>query len=58
MLAKEMIKEKEKEIHLHFYHYMIDLSGDHAYKRITGCGSGTEYLAVTPNGDFYPCHQL
>ncbi len=42
-----------------FYHYMIDLTGGPCvYKRISGCGSGTEYLAVTPWGDFYPCHQF
>ena len=42
-----------------FYHYMIDLkSGPCIYKRIAGCGSGTEYLAVTPWGDLYPCHQF
>lgn len=42
-----------------FYHYMIDLSGGPCiYKRISGCGSGTEYMAVTPWGDFYPCHQF
>ena len=42
-----------------FYHYMIDLTGGPCiYKRISGCGSGTEYLAVTPTGDLYPCHQF
>ena len=42
-----------------FYHYMIDLSGGPCiYKRISGCGSGTEYMAVTPWGDLYPCHQF
>lgn len=42
-----------------FYHYMIDLKGGPCiYKRISGCGSGTEYLAVTPWGDLYPCHQF
>ncbi|MBQ6234059.1 MAG: thioether cross-link-forming SCIFF peptide maturase [Clostridia bacterium] len=42
-----------------FYHYMIDLSGGPCiYKRVSGCGSGTEYLAVTPTGDLYPCHQF
>lgn len=58
-LAKEMIKRKKAGNPFTFYHYMIDLSaGPCIYKRITGCGSGTEYLAVTPNGDFYPCHQF
>ena len=42
-----------------FYHYMLDLTcGPCIYKRIAGCGSGTEYLAVTPWGDLYPCHQF
>ena len=42
-----------------FYHYMIDLQGGPCiYKRISGCGSGTEYMAVTPWGDLYPCHQF
>ena len=42
-----------------FYHYMVDLSGGPCiYKRISGCGSGTEYMAVTPWGDLYPCHQF
>ena len=42
-----------------FYHYMIDLAGGPCiYKRISGCGSGTEYMAVTPWGDLYPCHQF
>lgn len=55
ILAKEMIKRKKEGRPFTFYHYMIDLSGGPCiYKRITGCGSGTEYLAVTPNGDFYP----
>ena len=59
ILAKEMIKRKKEGRPFTFYHYMIDLSaGPCIYKRITGCGSGTEYLAVTPNGDFYPCHQF
>ena len=59
ILAKEMIKRKKEGNPFTFYHYMIDLSGGPCiYKRITGCGSGTEYLAVTPNGDLYPCHQF
>ena len=42
-----------------FYHYMLDLAGGPCiYKRISGCGSGTEYMAVTPWGDLYPCHQF
>ena len=42
-----------------FYHYMIDLKhGPCIYKRVSGCGSGTEYMAVTPWGELFPCHQF
>ena len=42
-----------------FYHYMIDLeNGPCAHKRLSGCGSGTEYMAVTPTRELYPCHQF
>ena len=59
LLAKEMIKRKKEGRGFTFYHYMIDLShGPCIYKRISGCGSGTEYMAVTPWGDLYPCHQF
>lgn len=59
ILAKEMLKREEEGRPLTFYHYMIDLTGGPCiYKRISGCGSGTEYLAVTPWGDLYPCHQF
>ena len=59
LLAKEMLKRKKEGRGFTFYHYMIDLShGPCIYKRISGCGSGTEYLAVTPWGDLYPCHQF
>ena len=56
----ELMKEKRKEGDpFTFYHYMIDLTGGPCiYKRISGCGSGTEYMAVTPWGDLYPCHQF
>jgi len=58
-LACEMIKRNEEGKPLTFYHYMIDLNhGPCIYKRIAGCGSGTEYFAVTPWGDLYPCHQF
>jgi len=58
-LAKEMIKRKKAGNGFTFYHYMIDLKeGPCIYKRISGCGSGTEYMAVTPWGDLYPCHQF
>jgi len=59
ILAKEMIKRKNEGRGFTFYHYMIDLTaGPCIYKRISGCGSGTEYMAVTPWGDLYPCHQF
>ena len=59
ILAKEMIKRKKEGNGFTFYHYMLDLkNGPCIYKRITGCGSGTEYMAVTPWGDLYPCHQF
>lgn len=59
LLAKEMIKREKEGRGFTFYHYMIDLShGPCIYKRLSGCGSGTEYLAVTPWGDLYPCHQF
>ena len=58
-LAKEMIKRKREGNGFNFFHFMIDLSGGPClYKRLSGCGSGTEYLAVTPWGDLYPCHQF
>jgi uncharacterized protein len=59
ILAKEMIKRKKEGRGFVFYHYMLDLkNGPCIYKRIAGCGSGTEYMAVTPWGDLYPCHQF
>lgn len=59
ILEEEMLKRKGTDKDFNFYHFMIDLSGGPCvYKRLTGCGSGTEYLAVTPEGDFYPCHQF
>ena len=58
-LAQEMLKRKKEGRGVNFFHYMIDLSGGPCvYKRLSGCGSGTEYLAVTPWGDLYPCHQF
>lgn len=59
ILANEMIKRDDEGRGFTFYHYMIDLeNGPCIYKRISGCGSGTEYMAVTPRGDLYPCHQF
>lgn len=59
MLADEMLKRYRKGDGFTFYHYMIDLdNGPCIVKRISGCGVGTEYMAVTPSGDLYPCHQF
>ena len=56
-LAAEMVRRLGKENEFTFFHFMIDLTGGPCvYKRLSGCGSGTEYLAVTPWGDLYPCH--
>lgn len=58
-LAVEMLKRKKDGKPFNFFHFMIDLSGGPCVaKRLSGCGSGCEYLAVTPWGDFYPCHQF
>ena len=58
-LAELMIQREKEGRPFTFYHYMIDLKGGPCiYKRISGCGSGTEYMAVTPWGDLYPCHQF
>ena len=58
-LAELMLKRHREGRPFTFYHYMIDLKGGPCiYKRISGCGSGTEYMAVTPWGDLYPCHQF
>lgn len=58
-LAAEMVKRHGTEKDFNFFHFMIDLTGGPCvYKRLSGCGSGTEYLAVTPWGDLYPCHQF
>ena len=58
-LAAEMIKRNKEKKAFNFFHFMIDLKGGPCvYKRLSGCGSGTEYIAVTPWGDFYPCHQF
>ena len=58
-LAQLMLQRDKEGRPFTFYHYMIDLTGGPCiYKRISGCGSGTEYMAVTPWGDLYPCHQF
>lgn len=59
ILAKDMLRRQREGHPITFYHYMLDLTGGPCiYKRISGCGSGTEYMAVTPWGDLYPCHQF
>ncbi len=59
ILAKEMLKREKEGRPFTFYHYMIDLEhGPCIYKRVSGCGSGTEYMAVTPWGELFPCHQF
>ena len=58
-LAELMLRRDKEGKPFTFYHYMLDIKGGPCiYKRISGCGSGTEYMAVTPQGDLYPCHQF
>lgn len=58
-LAQALIQRRKEGKPVNFFHFMIDLEGGPCVaKRLSGCGSGTEYLAVTPWGDFYPCHQF
>ena len=58
-LAVRMLERYRQGQGFDFYHYLINLeAGPCLYKRLSGCGSGTEYLAVTPTGDLYPCHQF
>ena len=58
-LAKDLLRRKKEGKGVNFFHFMIDLKGGPCVaKRLSGCGSGTEYLAVTPWGDLYPCHQF
>ncbi len=58
-LAEEMVRRHGTDEDFNFFHFMIDLEGGPCVaKRLSGCGSGTEYLAVTPTGDLYPCHQF
>ena len=59
LLANDMLRRQKAGRPITFYHYILDLKhGPCIYKRISGCGSGTEYMAVTPWGDLYPCHQF
>ena len=58
-LALEMIRRKKAGKGFNFFHFMLDLDqGPCAIKRLRGCGCGNEYVAVTPDGDVYPCHQF
>lgn len=58
-LAKEIIKRRKNKEFFNFFHFMIDLNqGPCAIKRIRGCGCGNEYIAITPTGDIFPCHQF
>lgn len=58
-LARQMLERKKNDKDFNFFHFNIDLTqGPCAHKRLAGCGTGTEYLAATPNGDLYPCHQF
>lgn len=58
-LTEEMIKRYREGNAFNFFHFMVDLdAGPCVYKRMKGCGSGSEYVAVTPEGDVYPCHQF
>lgn len=58
-LAEEMVKREKEGRGFDFFHFTIDLNqGPCVIKRLSGCGAGAEYLAVTPEGDFYPCHQF
>ncbi len=57
--SREYIRIKKRDKDFYFFHFMIDLSqGPCILKRVTGCGAGSEYLAVTPEGELYPCHQF
>lgn len=59
ILARYLLDRRKKGKAVNFFHFMIDLSGGPCVaKRLSGCGSGTEYLAVTPTGELYPCHQF
>ncbi|GCA65962.1 thioether cross-link-forming SCIFF peptide maturase [Mediterraneibacter butyricigenes] len=58
-LARIIVERQREGKGFNFFHFMIDLEGGPCVsKRLSGCGSGTEYLAVTPWGDLYPCHQF
>ena len=59
LLAEEIIKRHNTDKNINFFHFNVDLEqGPCIIKRLTGCGAGSEYIAVTPEGDIYPCHQF
>ncbi len=59
LLSLKMLESQKANKPFSFYHYNLDLTnGPCVYKRVTGCGSGTEYMAVTPSGELFPCHQF
>lgn len=59
VLAEAMLEKEKKGEGFNFFHFQIDLNrGPCVIKRVLGCGAGAEYLAVTPEGDIYPCHQF
>ncbi len=58
-LAERILENEEKGEKFNFFHFMLDLDqGPCAIKRLRGCGCGNEYVAVTPDGDIFPCHQF
>ena len=58
-LAQRLLENDRNGKHFNFFHFMIDLDqGPCAIKRLRGCGCGNEYVAITPDGDIYPCHQF
>ncbi|HBM81965.1 MAG TPA: thioether cross-link-forming SCIFF peptide maturase [Clostridiaceae bacterium] len=58
-IANEILRRNKEGNGFKFYHFAIDINGGPCiYKRVSGCGAGFEYIAVTPNGDIYPCHQF
>jgi uncharacterized protein len=59
LLAQECRRQALEGDGFNFFHFMVDLDGGPCLsRRITGCGAGYEYAAVTPGGDIYPCHQF
>ncbi|MBP0958758.1 MAG: thioether cross-link-forming SCIFF peptide maturase [Oscillospiraceae bacterium] len=58
-LAERLLENDKNGKHFNFFHFMLDLDqGPCAIKRLRGCGCGNEYVAISPNGDIYPCHQF